>query len=155
MKLKKIMAVALSCVMALSLCCISAFAADQTINSSGGVANGQVQVTASVASTYTLTVPASVEMTSSGTGTGTYTAVIGVKVSEDIGANQKVTVAPTAPTLTLSGGTATKDSAFSAIIDKDWDRTETTNGDSHDFTLTADLTPGTWTGTATFACSLA
>ena len=154
MKLKKIMAVALSCVMALSLCCISAFAADQTINSSGGVANGQVQVTASVASTYTLTVPASVEMTSSGTGTGTYTANIAVKVSGDIGTNQTVKVTPTAPTLSLSGGSATKESTFSASIDKDWDRAEATAGTPHDFTLTAELTPGTWTGTATFACSL-
>lgn len=153
MNLKKLSAVAMSIVMALSLGCMSAFATEYN-SGEDGTASGTVNVTASVASSYTITVPQSVNMTSSGTGSGTYTANIEVKISGDIGASQTVTVTPSAPELTLANSSTTKTSTFSDGIDNTWNRTEVAAAQIHNFTLTADLTPGTWTGVANFNCSL-
>lgn len=145
MKLTKFLSVAVACAMAATMCVTSAFAAT----------SGSTKVNATVAPSYTLTVPESITLTSTKTGTGTYTGTIPVNVKGDIGEGQTVTVTSTAPTMKCAGAknvTAT----FTGTPKKTWSRTEAaSNGTTENYALSATLTPGTWEGTATFSCALA
>lgn len=93
MKRTKFLSAAVACAMAAMMCATSAFAAT----------SGSTKVNATVAPSYTLTVPESITLTGAKTGTGVYTGTIPVTVKGDIGEGQSVTVTSTAPTMKCSG----------------------------------------------------
>ena len=144
MKRTKFLSAAVACAMATMMCATSAFAAT----------SGSTKVNATVAPSYTLTVPESITLNGAKTGTGVYTGTIPVTVKGDIGEGQSVTVTSTAPTMKCSGSknvTAT----FTGTPKKTWSRTEAANtGTTENYMLSAMLTPGVWEGTATFSCAL-
>lgn len=99
------------------------------------------QVTAEVDSFYTLTVPE--EITLSGTdGTGIKTGTISVTLTGDIPLKGTVQVKTTATPLQAKGS-----------VEVEWNRTEMLgDGTSSDYSVSAVLAPGDWTGTVTFEC---
>ena len=118
--------------------------------------SGSTQVTAEVASTYSIIVPQAITLDGSGQS-GTYSKTFAVTVKGDIGENQQVTVTATPPTMKCAG-CADVAAAFTAGYKTTWNRSEAAAnscaGTAADYTVSATLTPGEWTGTATFACSL-
>lgn len=112
-------------------------------------------ITATVSGSYTLVVPQTVAMTGAD-GTGEKTATIPVCVRGDIGENQKVTVTTVAPVMKATGSanvTATVDAPKT-----EWNRADvianSNEGTTSNYTVKATLTPGEWTGAATFNCTL-
>lgn len=148
----KIKCLVLTAVMALGICSVPAFADSKTANTT---------IKAEVASNYTITVPESVALTSTSNGSGTYTGSISVNIKGDIGTKQAVTLTATAPTMTEKASKATVTGAFatSPAPKTKWTRADlianSNAGTSTTYTVSASLTPGSWTGTATFVCSLA
>ena len=151
MKFKKSAAAILSVMMALSMTSISAFAApDAILNNPIQESTKDVSVNADVASSYTLVIPQSVTL--EGSGSGTYSADFDVKVKGDIGTTKSVTVKTTAPTMTRKGS-SDKTATVTAPKEK-WSRDDALAETTSTYTVNADLTPGTWSGTMTFNCSL-
>lgn len=147
MKLNKFLSAAVACAMAMSVCATSAFAAD--------VSSGSTTINATVTGGYTITVPQTVTMTGAA-GTGEKTATIAVNVKGDIAENQVVTVKTTAPTMKCTGS---KDVTATVTAPKTtWNRADVianaNAGTTSNYTVSATLTPGEWTGTAVFACTL-
>ena len=118
--------------------------------------SGSTQVTAAVASSYSIIVPQAITLDGSGQS-GTYSKTFAVTVKGDIGENQQVTVTATPPTMKCTG-CADVAGTFAAGYKTTWNRSEAAAnsyaGTAANYTVSATLTPGEWTGTATFACSL-
>jgi hypothetical protein len=147
MKLKKLTAAVLSFVMMLGINTAPAFAATSK--------SASTAITAEVGSGYTVTVPEKIALTSTTTGTGTYTGTIAVNIKGDVAANQTVTVAATAPTMKDTAGNSVA-ATFTSTPKTKWSRTDMQgNGTTSNYVVSASLTPGSWTGTATFTCTLA
>lgn len=147
MKMKKLIAAALSFVMMLGINTAPAFAATSK--------SASTAITAEVGSGYTVTVPEKIALTSTTTGTGTYTGTIAVNIKGDVAANQTVTVAGTAPTMKDTAGNSVA-ATFTSTPKTKWSRTDMQgNGTTSNYVVSASLTPGSWTGTATFTCTLA
>lgn len=72
-----------------------------------------------------------------------------------VAANQTVTVAATAPTMKDTAGNSVA-ATFTSTPKTKWSRTDMQgNGTTSNYVVSASLTPGSWTGTATFTCTLA
>lgn len=108
------------------------------------------QVTAEVDSFYTLTVPE--EITLSGTdGTGIKTGTISVTLTGDIPLKGTVQVKTTATPLQAKGSVDVPMTIATPKVE--WNRTEMLgDGTSSDYSVSAVLAPGDWTGTVTFEC---
>ena len=108
------------------------------------------QVTAEVDSFYTLTVPE--EITLSGTdGTGIKTGTISVTLTGDIPLKGTVQVKTTATPLQAKGSVDVPMTIATPKVE--WTRTEILgDGTSSDYSVSAVLAPGDWTGTVTFEC---
>lgn len=151
MKLRKIQALALAMVMSLGAFAMPAYADSKTATTA---------IKAEVDANYVITVPESVTLTNASGGTGTYTGSISVNIKGDIATNQTVTLAATAPTMTekVSKATAAGSFATNPAPKTKWTRADLTAnnnaGTSTTYTVSASLTPGSWTGTATFVCTL-
>lgn len=116
----------------------------------------QTSVNAEIPSVYSLIVPESVTMTGEN-GTGEKTATIPVTVKGDIGLTQKIAVTTTPPIMQRAG--ASDVTATITAPKTQLDRTDAlaNNGDgiTSNYTVKATLTPGDWSGTAEFSCSIA
>lgn len=108
------------------------------------------QVTAEVDSFYTLTVPE--EITLSGTdGTGIKTGTISVTLTGDIPLKGTVQVKTTATPLQAKGSVDVPMTIATPKVE--WNRTEMLgDGTSSDYSVSAVLAPGDWTGIVTFEC---
>lgn len=141
MKRTKFLSAAVACAMAAMMCATSAFAAT----------SGSTKVNATVAPSYTLTVPESITLTGAKTGTGVYTGTIPVTVKGDIEENAKIVVSASATAMTSGNNSAAV--TFTSVPKTEWNRTDLLNsGTTADYKVQATLTPGKWTGTATFSC---
>ena len=120
------------------------------IVATGGAENTATQVTAEVDSFYTLTVPE--EITLSGTdGTGIKTGTISVTLTGDIPLKGTVQVKTTATPLQAKGSVDVPMTIATPKVE--WNRTEMLgDGTSSDYSVSAVLAPGDWTGTVTFEC---
>lgn len=142
MKLRKIQALALAMVMTLGAFAMPAYADSKTATTA---------IKAEIDANYVITVPESVTLTNSSGGTGTYTGSISVNIKGDIATNQTVTLAATATAMTSTSGSAAV--TFTSVPKTEWNRTDLLNsGTTADYKVQATLTPGKWTGTATFSC---
>ena len=149
---KRLLAVAMAAMTAVTVS-VPAFAESSIINAPS---TNKVQVESSIASGFTVTIPKAVVLTkASGSGTGEYTAAFDATVTGDIGELETVYVTPDA-SVTLTGDKAgattvatttigTTEFARAAILGK------TATG-THN--LTAQLTPGAWSGAMNVAISL-
>ena len=152
MKLKRLSAAIMSAAMAISMGggVLSAYAAEEAHT-------GSTTVTATVGSSYSIIVPQAItlENEAGGNGSGTYTNTFNVTVKGDIGENQTVKVTATPPTMTCSGAAGVA-ATFEDGYKTEWSRAEATGtGTAAAYTVKAvDLTPGSWSGTAMFNCSL-
>lgn len=110
------------------------------------------EVKASVESSYTLIVPESVSMVGDD-GTGEKTATIPVLLKGDIPEGKAVYVTTDASPLQRSGS---EDAPMNITAPKtQWNRDELLGeGTASDYTATATLTPGSWSGTVVFNCEL-
>lgn len=157
-KLNKFLSAAVACAMAMSMCATSAFALGvpgHVVEGTANTSSGSTNVTATVTGAYTITVPQTVTLTGAD-GTGEKSATIAVNVKGDIAENQVVTVKTTAPTMKCTGA---KDVVANVNAPKTtWTRTDVianaNAGTTSNYTVSATLTPGEWTGTAVFACTL-
>lgn len=151
MKLRKIQALALAMVMTIGAFAMPAYADSKTATTA---------IKAEVDAKYVITVPESVTLTNSSGGTGTYTGSISVNIKGDIGTKQTVTLTATAPTMTekVSKATAAGVFATNPAPKTKWTRADlianSNAGTTTTYTVSASLTPGSWTGTATFVCTL-
>lgn len=110
------------------------------------------QVTAEVDSFYTLTVPEEITLNGSD-GTGIQTGTIPVTLMGDIPLKGTVRVKTTATPLQSKGATDVSMTITTPKIE--WNRTDMLgNGTSSDYSVSAVLAPGNWTGTVTFECSM-
>lgn len=110
------------------------------------------QVTAEVDSFYTLTVPEEITLNGSD-GTGIQTGTIPVTLMGDIPLKGTVRVKTTATPLQSKGATDVSMTITTSKIE--WNRTDMLgNGTSSDYSVSAVLAPGNWTGTVTFECSM-
>ena len=108
------------------------------------------QVTAEVDSFYTLTVPEEITLNGSD-GTGIQTGTIPVTLMGDIPLKGTVRVKTTATPLQSKGATDVSMTITTPKIE--WNRTDMLgNGTSSDYSVSAVLAPGNWTGTVTFEC---
>lgn len=131
MKMKKLIAAALSFVMMLGINTAPAFAATSK--------SASTAITAEVGSGYTVTVPEKIALTSTTTGTGTYTGTIAVNIKGDVAANQ--TVAATAPTMKDTAGNSVA-ATFTSTPKTKWSRTDMQgNGTTSNYVVSASLTP--------------
>ena len=149
---KRLLAVAMAAMTAVTVS-VPAFAENSIVNTPS---NNEVQVQSSIASNFTVTIPKAVVLTkASGGGTGEYTAAFDATVTGDIGELETVYVTPDA-SVTLTGDKAgattvatttigTTEFARAAILG------QTATG-THN--LTAQLTPGAWSGAMNVAISL-
>lgn len=110
------------------------------------------QVTAEVDSFYTLTVPEEITLNGSD-GIGIQTGTIPVTLMGDIPLKGTVRVKTTATPLQSKGATDVSMTITTPKIE--WNRTDMLgNGTSSDYSVSAVLAPGNWTGTVTFECSM-
>ena len=110
------------------------------------------QVTAEVDSFYTLTVPEEITLDGSD-GTGIKTGTILVTLAGDIPLKGTVRVKTTATPLQSKGATDVSMTITTPKIE--WYRTEMLgDGTSSDYSVSAVLAPGDWTGAVTFECSM-
>ena len=119
-----------------------------------GTASGTANVTAAVNSNCTIVIPESVTLSKADNvaGSGEYTKSFEVKVKGDVPEDGTVTITATNPTLKATGA---KDVTAVLTMDKtQWNRSDiianSGEGTASNCTLTATLTPGTWTGTMTY-----
>ena len=150
MNLKKIAAMAMSTVMALSMGCMTAFALE----------SNQTEVKATVLSSYTLVIPQSVTLVKESAGTGTYSKDFPVLVKGDIAEAATITVTEDGTT-TLKNQLNTEKTATITNTGKTvWSGSEVREGMLEDGTgltgtpktwsASAILTPGTWSGPMTY-----
>lgn len=123
-----------------------------TYNSvTNGVTPASTMVEAYVPSLYSLIVPESVTLDGEG-GSGEKTATLPVIVKGDIGLSQKVSVSTTPPTMKSSKAA---DVLASVETPKTvWNRDDSLSGIASNYTVKANLSPGNWSGTVSFVCSV-
>lgn len=117
-----------------------------------------VEVTAEVASSFTVTIPKTVTLSSATTGTGTYTSSIPVTVTGDIGTSEVITV-DTEDTVELTDASNASKDPMTATVTKDkteFNFTDLTGGQvaSTSHAVSANLIPGEWSGTLPFYINL-
>lgn len=128
---------------------VDAFAADAMLQS------GSTSVTATVSNTYTLTIPEKIALTSSAKGSGTYTGTISVKLSGNIAKTAKITVSASKPLMHAEGSSSTMDRYANCSLSKQtWSFDDVKNGVSSNCTISAELTPGNWSGTCNISATL-
>lgn len=99
---------------------------------------------------YTITVPQSVALTSPITGTGTYSGTVSVKIAGSIGDDEQLCISAPS-TMTMSNGYTDVDATINTDSKTVWSKSEVSAGQAqNDYNISANLTPGTWTGTETF-----
>lgn len=148
MKMNKLCATAMAVVMAMSAAAVPAFADD-------AAKSATTNVTATVNGSYSIIVPESITLTGT-SGTGVKSAIISVTLKGDIPEDKTVNVTTTAPVMKCTGA---KDVTATVETPKtSWNRTDllanSNAGTKSDYTVQATLTPGEWSGVATFNCSL-
>ena len=148
MKMNKLCATAMAVVMAMSAAAVPAFADD-------AAKSATTNVTATVNGSYSIIVPESVTLSGTG-GTGVKSAIISVTLKGDIPEDKAVNVTTTAPVMKCTG---TKDVTATVETPKtSWNRTDllanSNAGTKSDYTVQATLTPGEWSGVATFNCTM-
>lgn len=142
--------------LALCLTAIPVYAEDVTITSAG---SQSIEVTATVGSSFEVTIPKVVTLSNANGGTETYEVTIPVTVKGDIPTNEVITV-DTSDTvrLTNTANTSVTETVEVAITKgkTEFDFDALTGGQtattSH--AVAVKLTPGTWEGTATFSINL-
>lgn len=118
-----------------------------------------IEVKATVGSSFEVTIPKEITLSSTGTGSGTYEASIPVTVKGDIPTNQVITVDTSdSIVLTNTANTSATETVDATITkgETEFDFNALTGGQtattSHG--VSAELTPGSWTGTAQFNINL-
>ena len=140
--------------LALSLTAVPVLAEDAIITENRSQA---VEINATVGSSFEVTIPKEITLSKeTGSGSGTYKADIPVTVKGDIPTNQVITV-DTTDTITLTNTSANE--TTDATITKgetEFDFDTLTGGKVAETAhlVSANLTPGTWEGTAVFSINL-
>ena len=130
------------------------FAADNnwTVN---GVDSVDVEVTATVGSDFTVTIPKTVTLTNEDNGTGTWTATFTTTAKGDIGTDQELHVAPKVEEFELTSNAGVKEDCTITKGTVSFGRDALLgNGATATHSLSAELTPGTWSGTFEFDIEL-
>lgn len=105
-------------------------------------------------SVYTITVPESVTLANTNGGTGDYTNTVSIKATGKLLTNQKVFFNTSAPTMHRDGSTDVVCTAI-ATTATEWDATAVKGKTAQtDYSVTAHLTPGEWTGNMVFYASV-
>lgn len=105
-------------------------------------------------SVYTITVPESVTLANTNGGTGDYTNTVSIKATGKLLTNQKVFFNTSAPTMHRDGSTDVVCTA-TATTATEWDATAVKGKTAQtDYSVTAHLTPGEWTGNMVFYASV-
>lgn len=105
-------------------------------------------------SIYTITVPESVTLANTNGGTGDYTNTVSIKATGEILSTQKVYFNTSAPTMHRDGSTDVVCTA-NATTATEWDATAVKGKTAQtNYSVTAHLTPGEWTGNMVFYASI-
>ena len=105
-------------------------------------------------SVYTITVPESVTLTNTNGGTGDYTNTVSIKATGELLSTQKVYFNTSAPTMHRDGSTDVVCTA-NATTATEWDATAVKGKTAQtNYSVTAHLTPGEWTGNMVFYASI-
>lgn len=105
-------------------------------------------------SVYTITVPESVTLANTNGGTGDYTNTVSIKATGELLSTQKVYFNTSAPTMHRDGSTDVVCTA-NATTATEWDATAVKGKTAQtDYSVTAHLTPGEWTGNMVFYASV-
>lgn len=132
---------------------MTAFAEDHNVQSDTSV---NVTVSASVGTDFTVTVPKTVALTNAQDGSGEWTATFKTTAEGDIGTAQVLEVKPAVTSFKLtSDANVEADCAVTAgttLFERDDLNTGTPAEATH--SLSATLTPGTWSGTFAFNIEL-
>lgn len=116
-----------------------------------GVTPASTTVEAYVPTLYSLIVPESVTL-GGNAGSGEKTATLPVMVKGDIGLSQEVNVSTTPPT--MKSNKAADVLASVETPKAVWNRDDTLASITSTYTVKANLTPGDWSGTVSFVCSV-
>lgn len=116
-----------------------------------GVTPASTTVEAYVPTLYSLIVPESVTL-GGNAGSGEKTATLPVMVKGDIGLSQEVNVSTTPPT--MKSNKAADVLASVETPKAVWNRDDTLASITSNYTVKANLTPGDWSGTVSFVCSV-
>ena len=100
---------------------------------------------------YTIAVPESVVLNkTTSDGSGTYTGTVSVTAKGSISSDQRVYFSASNPEMHRAGSGAVTGTT-TATTATDWDSTNVTNGTAKTaYTVSANITPGSWTGTMMF-----
>lgn len=105
-------------------------------------------------SVYIITVPESVTLSNENGGTGDYANTVSIKATGELLTNQKVFFSTSAPTMHRDGSTDVVCTAI-ATTATEWDATAVKEKTAQtDYSVTAHLTPGEWTGNMVFYASV-
>lgn len=105
-------------------------------------------------SVYTITVPESVTLANTNGGTGDYTNTVSIKATGELLSTQKVYFNTSAPTMHRDGSTDVVCTA-NATTATEWDATAVKGKTAQtNYSVTAHLTPGDWTGNMVFYASI-
>lgn len=105
-------------------------------------------------SAYTITVPESVTLANTNGGTGDYTSTVSIKATGELLSTQKVYFNTSAPTMRRDGSTDVTCTA-TATTATEWDAAAVKGKTAQtDYSVTAHLTPGDWTGNMVFYASI-
>lgn len=105
-------------------------------------------------SVYIITVPESVTLSNENGGTGDYANTVSIKATGELLTNQKVFFNTSAPTMHRDGSTDAVCTA-TATTATEWDATAVKGKTAQtDYSVTAHLTPGEWTGNMVFYASV-
>lgn len=105
-------------------------------------------------SVYIITVPESVTLSNENGGTGDYANTVSIKATGKLLTNQKVFFNTSAPTMHRDGSTDVVCTA-TATTATEWDATAVKGKTAQtDYSVTAHLTPGEWTGNMVFYASV-
>ena len=132
------------------------FSDSGTLIASDGDKPISTTVNAEIPSSYSLIVPESISLTG-GDGSGEKSGILPVRIKGDIGLTEKIELKTIAPTMKHESA---KDVLATIDTPKtQWDRTDALandgNGTTSNYIVKATLTPGDWSGTAEFSCSIA
>lgn len=132
----------------------TAFATENWEKSEPGTAD--VEVTATVSSDFTVTIPKTVALSKEGNGSGTWGATFKTTAEGDIGTAQTLTVAPAVTTFKLTSDAGVESECTVGAGKTAFVRDELNTGTPAEakHTLSAELTPGTWEGTFAFNVEL-
>lgn len=100
---------------------------------------------------YSITVPESVVLSKTTSDyTGTYTGTVFIAANGFIQLDQRVYFTASNPEMRRTGSTTVKGTT-TATTATDWESMDVSSGDAKtEYTVSADITPGDWTGTMTF-----